>query len=140
MAAVGIHVPLVASMNSALDTAKPLRVLVCGGRNYDDACQMSICLAAIHKHGAGISEVIHGAARGADTLAGEWAKARGIPVLVYPADWEKHGRAAGPRRNEQMLREGKPDLVVAFPGGRGTAHMVRIAKEAGVKVLEAPGV
>jgi len=53
-----------------------------------------------------------------------------------PAEWDKFGRRAGPLRNEQMLREGKPDVVVAFPGGRGTAHMVRIAKEAGIDVLE----
>jgi len=69
-------------------------------------------------------------------MAGDWAVERGVECLQYPADWEKLGRAAGPIRNEQMLREGKPDLVVAFPGARGTAHMVRIAREAGVRVIE----
>jgi predicted Rossmann-fold nucleotide-binding protein len=120
------------------NTAKDVRVLVCGGRDYSDYTQFAICLTAIHQS-RGIKEVIHGGARGADTLAGNWASARGIPTLVYHADWEKYGRRAGPLRNEQMLKEGKPDLVVAFPGGRGTAHMVRISTEAGVPVFKAPG-
>jgi hypothetical protein len=80
--------------------------------------------------------LIHGAAKGADSLADRWARLNGVPVTQYPAKWNEHGRAAGPRRNEQMLKEGKPDLVIAFEGGRGTAHMVRIAREAGVDVME----
>ena len=54
--------------------------------------------------------------------------ANGVVVEEFKADWDKFGRAAGPIRNAQMLREGKPDLVVAFPGGRGTANMVAQAK------------
>ena len=57
-----------------------------------------------------------------------------MPVSIYPADWDKHGKAAGPIRNKQMIDEGKPDLVIAFPGGRGTAGAVRLAKFAGVTV------
>jgi len=83
-----------------------------------------------------VSVVIHGAAPGADTLAGRWAELRRVPVEAFPADWEKHGRAAGPIRNAPMLAEGKPDLVVAFPGGRGTANMCKQARAAGVKVVE----
>ena len=82
--------------------------------------------------------VVHGAAAGADSLGGDWATARGIPVQVFPADWDTLGRKAGPIRNQQMLDDGKPDLVVAFPGGRGTAHMMRISREAGVEVIEVP--
>jgi len=52
------------------------------------------------------------------------------------AKWSKHGRAAGPIRNQEMIDECKPDLVVAFPGGRGTADMVRRAKAAGIRVIE----
>jgi hypothetical protein len=80
--------------------------------------------------------MIEGDARGADRIAGEWADLRGIEHVNFSADWKKLGRTAGPIRNEQMLREGKPDLVIALPGGRGTAHMVRIAREAGVRVIE----
>lgn len=52
------------------------------------------------------------------------------------ADWEDLGRKAGPIRNQRMLDDGRPELVVAFPGGPGTAHMCRIAREAGVEVIE----
>jgi hypothetical protein len=55
---------------------------------------------------------------------------------MFPADWEKYGKAAGPIRNQQILVEGKPDLVVAFQGGRGTANMVSRAQQAGVPVVE----
>jgi hypothetical protein len=63
-----------------------------------------------------------------------WAIEAGIPVKPYPADWRLHGRAAGPIRNTLMLVEGRPDLVVAFPGGQGTADMTKKALRAGVKV------
>ena len=79
----------------------------------------------------GVTIIISGCARGADTLGIEWAEARGIEVGRFPADWDTHGRAAGPIRNQRMLDEGKPDLVVAFPGGRGTADMVRRARARG---------
>ena len=82
-----------------------------------------------------VSLVIHGAARGADTLLDEWAQVWGIPSLAFPAQWRRLGRAAGPLRNGRMLAEGKPDLVIAFPGGRGTADMVRQAEAAGVRVI-----
>ena len=111
------------------------RVLVCGGRDYTDAETVSRTLAELRKT-RGIALVIAGGARGADTLAADWAKAVGIPCEVYMADWEGLGRKAGPIRNQRMLDEGKPDLVVAFPGGRGTAGMVRIARAAGVEVIE----
>jgi hypothetical protein len=78
--------------------------------------------------------IIHGGASGADRLAGEWAASRGIPVEVHPADWQKYGRAAGPIRNQQMI-DRKPDMVVAFPGGRGTADMVRRVRMAGIELV-----
>lgn len=62
--------------------------------------------------------LIDGDARGADRLAGEWARARGIENLKFVADWAGQGRAAGPIRNERMLREGKPDLVIVFRAER----------------------
>ena len=80
--------------------------------------------------------LIHGAARGADEGAARWAKSEGIASRAYPANWRKHGKAAGPIRNQQMLDDGRPDFVVAFPGGRGTADMVRRAHAAGVPVYE----
>jgi len=76
-------------------------------------------LDAVHASG-GVTVIISGCAPGADTLALEWPEARGIQVARFPADWNTHGRAAGPIRNQQMLDEGKPELVVSFLGGRRT--------------------
>lgn len=110
-----------------------MKVLVCGGRNFKDALTLGSWLGGIHK-GHGITLLIHGGAKGADFMAGEFAKWAGIPVMVFNADWGKHGRAAGPIRNAQMIAEGAPDLVVAFSGGRGTADMISKAKAAGIPV------
>jgi hypothetical protein len=111
-----------------------LRLLVCGGRDFNDRSAVFTILDRVHSKRP-ITCVIHGAARGADSLAGEWARSRGIQEWAFPADWAKHGRQAGPIRNEDMLRT-NPDGVLAFPGGAGTAHMVLIAKRAGVTVWE----
>jgi hypothetical protein len=114
-----------------------IRVLVCGGRDFANASRLDDVLSALHTDTRGpIAVLIHGAARGADTLAGEWAERQRIRVEAYPADWEAEGRAAGPIRNKRMLDEGKPDLVIAFPGGRGTANMVKQATERGVEVMD----
>jgi hypothetical protein len=114
-----------------------LRVLVCGGREYHDADGVHRVLDDLDDDPAGgIAVLVQGGALGADSLAMYWAAHRGVPFEEYEAEWKKHGRKAGPMRNKRMLYEGKPDLVVAFPGGAGTAHMVRIAREAGVRVME----
>jgi hypothetical protein len=112
-----------------------VKVLICGGRDFDLKDEMFAFLDLINKD-LQFTTVIEGDARGADKLAGEWAQARDIPVEKYPADWENHGKAAGFIRNKQMLDEGTPELVIAFPGGNGTANMVKQAREAGVKVVE----
>lgn len=112
-----------------------MRVLICGGREYNDTEKMYEFLDRIHKD-LQITTVIEGDARGADRIAGFWARKNKIDNVKFPADWDAHGRAAGIIRNKQMLEEGAPDLVIAFPGGRGTANMVFIAKEAGVEVVE----
>jgi len=106
-----------------------MRAIVCGGRDFDDVDLAYATLDRLRP-----SVVISGGARGADSIGEMWAHERGVHVERFPADWYKHGRSAGPIRNEQMLKEGKPDMVIAFPGGRGTAHMVKIAREAGVPV------
>jgi predicted Rossmann-fold nucleotide-binding protein len=110
------------------------RVLVCGGRDYRDRDALYAALDRLHAE-HGFSVVIAGGARGADTLAAEWAKDRAIPTEVYMAEWGRLGRKAGPIRNQRMLDDGKPDLVVAFPGGTGTAGMMALARKAGVPVI-----
>ena len=122
-----------------------MRVLVCGGRFFVDWKFLNYWLTNRFYQFKETSDnfgdwsfgdltIIQGCAKGADTLARRWAADNGIPFEDYPADWDKYGKRAGFIRNKQMLDEGKPDLVVAFPGGKGTEMMCRIAKEAGVPV------
>lgn len=106
-----------------------MRVLVCGGRDYQDRDFVFDALDRLHAR-MGVEVVIHGACpTGADRWADEWAKDRGISVESYEADWVRLGNWAGPVRNQQMIDEGKPGGVVAFPGGKGTADMIRRAQE-----------
>ncbi len=111
------------------------RVLVCGGRSFECARSVLGALNDIYRE-EGVAAVIEGGAKGADCDAGLWADALDIEHLRFSAQWDKHGKAAGPIRNRQMLDEGKPDLVLAFPGGKGTANMVKLAREAGLEVRE----
>jgi hypothetical protein len=113
-----------------------MRVLVCGGRTYDDDITLYDTLDMIPSKYDLIDTIISGHAKGADQLGEEYAKDHGIKIDVYHAQWNKYGKSAGYKRNMQMLVEGKPDLVVAFPGGRGTAMMIKIAKDAGIIVME----
>jgi len=106
-----------------------MKVLVCGGRSFDDRALVEQTLDAIE-----VTQIIEGGARGADKLAREWAESRGVPVRTFKPDWKRFGRGAGPKRNQQMLDEGKPDLVVAFPGGSGTENMMRLGRAADVRV------
>lgn len=110
-----------------------MRILVCGGRDYNDAEAVNAALDAVHRK-RGITCIIEGGATGADTLARQWAVATGIDIRTFYANWKLYGKAAGPLRNSQMLDEGRPDGVVAFPGGRGTDDMVRQAQAAGLTV------
>lgn len=118
-----------------------MKVLVCGGRDYADVPRIWRELDRLDaKHQ--VREVIDGASDdvtgpyvGADYWAHQWALARNKPICRMHADWKEHGRAAGPIRNKRMLDEGKPDLVVAFPGGRGTANMIEQARKANVRIL-----
>lgn len=112
-----------------------IRVLVCGGRRYNDPLTLGSWLGGIHKQ-RGISMIIQGGAEGADRLARLWAQFADVPLRTFHAAWDTHGKAAGPIRNRTMIQEGKPDLVVAFPGSNGTANMVAWARQAGVEVLE----
>ena len=107
-----------------------MRLLVCGGRNYDDQAHVDRVLDAVWAECRGALTIIHGQASGADACANAWALAKraagaAVGTDTYGAEWGRYGPAAGPRRNQRMIDEGRPDRAVAFPGGRGTADMVR---------------
>lgn len=110
-------------------------IAVTGGRDYQNRQVVYDNLDQYRDH-LEISALITGMARGADTLDYQWSQSRGVPVWEFPANWERYGKAAGFRRNEQMIREGQPDFLIAFPGGNGTAHMVSKTKDAGILVDE----
>ena len=107
-------------------------VLVTGGREFRDRHSLNAALSSLDPRP---SLIVHCGERGADSLAHEWAQDHSVPVKVFHADWKRYGRMAGHVRNRLMLNTAKPDLVVAFPGGRGTAGMVKLAEQAGVRVL-----
>lgn len=109
-------------------------VLITGGRYFNKRDLLFSELNRLHNEEE-IVTIIHGDANGADSLGAQWAYERGIEQLIFPAEWKKYGGMAGPIRNRKMLNE-KPDLVVAFPGGKGTANMVRIAKCDKVQIIE----
>jgi hypothetical protein len=111
------------------------RVLVCGGRDYADIPRVFNVLESYDVDYT-FTLLIHGGAPGADKAACKWARSMKVPIQSFPANWKVYGKAAGPIRNRRMLVEGKPNLVIAFPGGRGTADMVKQAKEHGIEVIE----
>lgn len=137
------------------DLIPTTKVLVCGGRTYgtvpkdtlkenleaakkqaeQEVTYLYEVLNRVHEK-MGIATIIHGNARGADTLAGLWAKGKRVNETRFCADWNKHGKGAGPIRNAQMLSEGNPTIVIAFPGGDGTKNMIEQATKAGVPIYE----
>lgn len=108
-----------------------MKVVICGGRAFND---MRVLVEAVRDSGFDISEVVSGGASGADSLAIYYANANGIPLRLFKADWKHLGRVAGPLRNREMAQYA--EAVIALPGGRGTADMVRNARMFGLKVYE----
>ena len=124
-----------------------MRVLIYGGRDWNDQQRMDTALDVLHARYL-FTEVINGgqATRnryadgcelyGADWQAAVWAQKNGIPIRYFYADWHQHGKAAGPIRNERMLVEGRPHMGVQFPGGKGTRDMRKRLDGADILVIE----
>lgn len=126
-----------------------MRILVCGGRFFKDEARMRAVLCEYSTDTTLIvgadperfAAMIHGheTLKGADYLALKFAIDAGwAEPQTYAADWPKFGTAAGPIRNRRMIDHGKPDLVIAFPGGRGTADMIYRAEKVGIQVRRVP--
>lgn len=120
---------------TGLTGSELLKVLICGGREFNDTdfifSELDRLSAEHH-----FDTVIEGDARGVDRIAGAWARARGLKLIEYPADWKNEGRHAALIRNERMLVEGKPDLVIAFPGGNGTWHTCSLAEKFSIPLVK----
>lgn len=113
-----------------------MKILVCGGRNYQDKEYLFNTLNNIHEKN-NITCVVQGGATGADYLAFCWALVNDIEFKEYRANWIKHGMSAGPIRNKLMLEDNTDiKLVVAFEGGPGTKNMINTAFFAGIDVLD----
>lgn len=128
-------------------------VLVCGGRDYgwmtdpdtfervinrEEITALHDVLTDLHRNRR-FTLLISGwnekDEKGADYLAAQWANNASVLYQAYPADWARLKKSAGWVRNHQMLVEGRPNLVVAFKGGRGTKNMIDISRKAGVEVV-----
>lgn len=113
---------------------KKSRILICGGRDYDDVAKFNAVMELVRPHLEDEFCLIHGSARGADRLAHLWAFFEGCPVIEMKANWDRYSKSAGPIRNRWMIDYAMPDLVIAFPGGNGTADMRTQAAAAGITV------
>jgi len=125
-----------------------MRVLVCGGRDYgafsyidaqeypeeynNRVRQYEAAIKILNKSNL---VIISGMAKGADTIAARWAYENDVKLLEFQAEWDKYGKSAGFIRNTRMLEE-EPTHIIAFPGGKGTRHMVKKALSCGVKQIE----
>lgn len=132
-----------------MKTYKPIRVLVCGGRTKT-LKKLGLDPGAVHAKlvhtlneisalGKRTVTVIHGGATGVDAMVSSWAFNTRTPYEVYPIspeEWDALGKQAGHLRNTQMLRDGRPDLVLVFPGGSGTLDMLAQAASAGVRFFQ----
>jgi SLOG family YspA-like protein len=110
-----------------------MKILVCGGRDLPANAVRE--WLDVHIESANVTSVIQGGAKGADAGAKQWAEVNKIRCEEYPANWDKYGKAAGMIRNKQMLDDAAPDLVIAFPGGTGTANMTDLARKAGKVII-----
>ena len=110
--------------------------LICGGRAFTDQTMFDGAMSDLLALKGCPVRVVHGGAAGADAMASDWGWRMGLQVVGIAARWDLHGKRAGPLRNQKMLDEYKPDFVIAFPGGRGTADMVSRARLIKIDVAE----
>lgn len=113
-----------------------MRLMLCGGRHFEDVQVIQQELARLHAEQP-VTVLIHGSASGLGAAAEAWARRNDIHIVRYPPNWELHGKKAESMRNAFMIQDSRPDLVLAFPGGRHTADLVRRAGAANIAVVSA---
>jgi hypothetical protein len=120
----------------AAATPSPFRLLVTGSRTWTAEAAIRGALNDLHREYGNRLVVVHGAcSTGADAIADQWCRNLGVPAERYPADWNTYGRAAGPRRNQQMV-DTRPDRCLGFirSASRGASHCATAAQAAGIPV------
>lgn len=101
-----------------------MRVIIAGSRSVTDPHEVN---RAIIDSGFVITEVVSGGCYGPDTFGEQWAARQGIPVKRFPADWNKHGKAAGPLRNQEMVDYADAVIAVWDGQSRGVASLMKCA-------------
>ena len=109
-----------------------MKLIVAGSRTFTDY-QLLCQTLGPQRHR--ITEVLHGGTRGADQLGFRWAVKHHIRSRCFAAEWERFGKAAGPRRNQQLAQAG--DVLLAFWDGRspGTRHIISCMQQLGKPVV-----
>lgn len=109
-----------------------MKTIIAGGRHFDDTEYFLDC---INNHEDDITEIISGGAKGADAMGELLASCNKIPLVLYKAEWDKYGRAAGHIRNKKMADNA--EFLLAFWDGKskGTHNMIITAKKLGLKVV-----
>jgi len=110
-----------------------MKVIVAGGRDFIPTRQHYELLKDVLMT-LNTTEEVCGGARGADEFGQEVAEHLAIPVKMFPADWDRYGKSAGYKRNEEMAQYA--DACVLFPGGKGTEHMRNLALKKGMKIID----
>ena len=108
-----------------------MKTIIAGGRDIDD---FNLVKEAVKESGFEITEVVSGKAAGADTLGEQWAEKNGVPVKEFPADWELHGKSAGPIRNREMVQYAEALIALWDGQSRGTSNMIQNARAYGLEV------
>ena len=108
-----------------------MRTIIAGSR--DNVCYNDL-LEALAATEWQPTVVISGTARGADRLGERWAKENDITTELYPADWDKHGKSAGYKRNAEMARNAEALIALWDHKSKGTKHMIDLATKAGLVV------
>jgi len=109
--------------------------LVTGGSKFKGTRLVFEVLDRLHLE-RNFTHMVHGDAAGVDTMAHRWSKKAGVQPVAMEALWDYDGDPAGTKRNQRMWDLFQPKLVVAFPGARGTANMMRISFNGGAEVID----
>ena len=109
-----------------------VKVIIAGSRNGTDYQTVE---NAIELSEYKITKIISGGCRGVDKLGEHYAKEHKIPLEVIEADWAKYGKAAGPKRNQQMAEKADALIAILYPRSKGTRSMIKIALKQGLKVF-----
>ncbi|OLF53950.1 DUF2493 domain-containing protein [Pseudomonas chlororaphis] len=111
-----------------------MRVLICAGRHYTDERLCRRVLDAFQRLHE-VRVLIHGGSQFLGGQIEDWGREIGADIVRYPANWQMHGKLAERLRNSFMLRDSRPDIVIALPGGDDTDELLAQARAAGIQTL-----